>query len=263
MPEFPQENRLGAWLEPPNRGLACPRGREYVRATLRHRRVTFVALLLAILQVAPAVPSASPVTGTYVGVKDGDSIILFVGGLETEVRLDRIDAPERGQPFSTRAKEALTALASGKTLRIEDRGRDHYGRLLARVYAGEIELNLRLVESGLAWHFVKYSDDSVLASAEAEARRLKRGLWADPHPEAPWDYRERDHPRALSEVSALLSAGTGAPLHGNTSSRVFHLPSCINYSCSSCVRNFTTAEEAVAAGYRPGHCCAAKKTARP
>ena len=100
---------------------------------MRVRGATFAALLLAMLQVAPAVRGAGAVTGTFIGVKDGDSIILLVGGLETEVRLDGIDAPERGQPFSTKAKEALAALTAGKTITIEDGGGGQYGRLLVRL----------------------------------------------------------------------------------------------------------------------------------
>jgi hypothetical protein len=35
----------------------------------------------------------------------------------------------------------------------------------------------------LAWHLKKYSADPVVAEAEDQARRAKRGLWSMPNPE--------------------------------------------------------------------------------
>jgi endonuclease YncB( thermonuclease family) len=43
--------------------------------------------------------------------------------------------------------------------------------------------------TGLAWHHKKYSSDPVLAEAEEQARRLKKGLWSMPNPVPPWEYR--------------------------------------------------------------------------
>ncbi|CAG0912171.1 unnamed protein product, partial [Cyprideis torosa] len=40
-----------------------------------------------------------------------------------------------------------------------------------------------------AWHYRKYSKDPNLQALEDEARKAKRGLWADPDPVAPWDWR--------------------------------------------------------------------------
>lgn len=46
-----------------------------------------------------------------------------------------------------------------------------------------------LVRQGLAWHFTRYSSEVALARAEAEARRVGAGLWADASPVPPWQWR--------------------------------------------------------------------------
>ena len=55
-----------------------------------------------------------------------------------------------------------------------------------------MNVNVRLVHDGWAWHFVKYAEgNKELAGAECEARKEKRGLWADSKPPiAPWEWRK-------------------------------------------------------------------------
>ena len=42
---------------------------------------------------------------------------------------------------------------------------------------------------GYAWVYRKYSKDAELLELEAEAKREKRGLWADPNPIPPWEWQ--------------------------------------------------------------------------
>lgn len=53
-----------------------------------------------------------------------------------------------------------------------------------------INLNLALVENGLAWHFKKYSKDETYAATEIAARSRKIGLWSDPKPVPPWEWKK-------------------------------------------------------------------------
>ncbi len=51
-------------------------------------------------------------------------------------------------------------------------------------------LNRELVTAGFAWWYRRYApDNEPLKQLEAEARQAKRGLWADPHPVPPWQWR--------------------------------------------------------------------------
>ncbi|WP_231427840.1 MULTISPECIES: thermonuclease family protein [Pedobacter] len=42
----------------------------------------------------------------------------------------------------------------------------------------------------MAWHFKKYSTDAYYAQLEINARKGKVGLWRDPNPIAPWEWRK-------------------------------------------------------------------------
>lgn len=116
---------------------------------------------------------------------------MIIAGHLHKARLEGIDAPERGQPFSREAGARLTQLVLREPVRMTVHGSDRYGRLLARIYVGKIDVNLTLVREGLAWHFKKYSDDSALAVAEEEARIARRGVWSQESPVPPWQRRAR------------------------------------------------------------------------
>ncbi len=79
--------------------------------------------------------------------------------------------------------------------RIEWKERDRYGRTLRTVYVDGTSVNRELVRNGFAWHFKRYSKDKELDALEAQARRQRLGLWRDPHPVSPWEFRK--HERAV------------------------------------------------------------------
>ncbi len=70
-------------------------------------------------------------------------------------------------------------------------GTDRYRRTLGRVYQGEIDVNAEMIKSGMAWVYRKYSTDQSLYPMEAKAKEQTRGLWADPEPVPPWEWRRR------------------------------------------------------------------------
>jgi endonuclease YncB( thermonuclease family) len=133
-------------------------------------------------------------------VADGDSLMVRdSNGVEHEVRLAAIDAPEHGQPYSRQSRDALSAIVLGRPVRIEWAERDGYGRLVARVWVipGDapcqspgcpktLDAGLAQLSSGLAWHYKKYQDEQSLedrhryADAEVEARARRIGRWAEP-----------------------------------------------------------------------------------
>lgn len=158
-----------------------------------------LALLLLILSVGADKPKptkpAEIIRGKVVAITDGDTIQVLVNKSPVVVRLNAIDAPEMTQPFSTKCKSALSDKIGGKVVAVKVTGKDRYGRTLGDVSIDEggkpLSVNEWMIEEGWAWHFVKYSSSKTLAKMEADARKGKRGLWADPKPEAPWDYRAR------------------------------------------------------------------------
>lgn len=128
---------------------------------------------------------------TVVGVHDGDTVtVLDASRQQTRIRVEGIDCPELHQAFGRRAKQFTSGLVYGKSVEIRGSKRDQYGRLIGRVIVNGRDLSLELARAGMAWHFVRYSSDKALAAAESQARAAKRGLWADPSPVPPWDWRK-------------------------------------------------------------------------
>lgn len=152
------------------------------------RPLTLLLLCLSFAAVLHAEPQTR--TGRCVGVHDGDSItVLTAGNVQLKVRLEGIDAPELKQAFSQQSKEAMSGLVFGKAVTLQVTGKDRYGRTLAVVMVGGVNVNLELVRRGFAWRFDKYSKDAALLAAQNEAKAAKRGLWADPVPLPPWEWR--------------------------------------------------------------------------
>jgi endonuclease YncB( thermonuclease family) len=146
-------------------------------------------------RVERAAPRPEELWGTVVRVRDGDSLVVIAGGAEVEVRLDSVDAPELVQAFGGRAKRCTADLVLGRQVRLEQKGKDKYDRHLAEIFLADgRSLNRELVSAGCAWWFRRYSRDPDLEAREMQARAARRGLWADPDPVPPWDFREA-HPR--------------------------------------------------------------------
>ena len=55
-----------------------------------------------------------------------------------------------------------------------------------------MNLHQELVRRGWYWWYRKYAPgDTVLEGREKEARMSKKGLWADPQPVPPWEWRKQ------------------------------------------------------------------------
>ncbi len=112
-----------------------------------------------------------------------------------DVRFESIDAPEHDQPYGLEAKRELDSIIHGKQLVIVPSDTDRYGRTVARVWVGGLDVNRELVKRGAAWFQSEYAKDDALYWEEQAARNAKIGLWAKPH-EEPWHWRERKRSRS-------------------------------------------------------------------
>lgn len=106
----------------------------------------FCVLLLLSLAVSAA---AGDISGVVVRrVLDGDTLVL---SSSERVRLLGLDAPERGEAFSEEARDRLLELTRGKNVELKACSeKDQYGRILAVVRAGELNVNMVLLQEGLA-----------------------------------------------------------------------------------------------------------------
>jgi endonuclease YncB( thermonuclease family) len=135
--------------------------------------------------------------GCAVGIVDGDTFdLLPLAPAPVEavrIRLEGIDAPEKGQPYGKAAKQYLNELIFGKAVRADGAKKDRNGRRICTVFVADtLNVNRAMIAAGYAWHFKKYSDDPALDSLERSARAARAGLWAATEPPiAPWDWRKR------------------------------------------------------------------------
>ena len=153
-----------------------------------------------------ATPAAADVTGKVVAVTDGDTIkVLDANNTQYKVRLTGIDAPERGQPYGTKSRDTLASMVAGKEVTVESTKNDRYGRILGKVWVQPadcptcgktLDENHAQLLYGMAWWYRYYAkeqppeDRGRYESAEDEARKRKLGLWADPNPTNPYDWRK-------------------------------------------------------------------------
>lgn len=155
-------------------------------------------LLTVILSACLVTPAAAErLTGRIIHVADGDTVTLLTGQNQSvRIRLSGIDAPEKRQPFGTRAREKMAFCAKGKTAVVDTHKKDRYGRQVGTVTVAGTDCGLELLKSGLAWYYAAYEKELPAAkrlpyrNAESAARRQKRGLWQDKNPQAPWDWRK-------------------------------------------------------------------------
>lgn len=155
---------------------------------LIYRFQTTLVTLLLLLSLGCA--GSSEIRGKVTAITDGDTIKVLINKQEERIRLNGIDCPERNQAFGTKAKEFVSDLVFGKTVLVESEEIDRYGRILGWVYLEDgRNVNEELLKAGLAWHYKQYNNDPRLAMMEMEARNAKRGLWVDPNPTPPWDFR--------------------------------------------------------------------------
>jgi endonuclease YncB( thermonuclease family) len=159
-------------------------------------------LLILVFLLIPFFSSAgSTYEGKVISVTDGDTIGVLYRGGQLKVRLAEIDTPEKGQPYGTRARQALSALVFNQVVNVVETDRDRYGRIVGRVYVDGIDVNAEMVLRGHAWVYRKYATDQRLYRLEEEAREAKRGLWALPEAERspPWEWRHGARGKSSTE----------------------------------------------------------------
>jgi endonuclease YncB( thermonuclease family) len=217
-----------------------------------------LALLFTLLTISTSA-LADELRGRVVSVSDGDTLtILDANNKQHKIRLNGIDAPEAQQDFGQAAKKHLSDLVFGKDVVVSWSKVDRYGRIVGTVTVNGTSANLEQLRAGFAWYYHHYASDvpaehrAIYEKAEAVARAAKRGLWSQPNPQPPWEFRRGNAPAASSPV--VTSSGQ---IIGNRNSKIFHAPGCPDYNHVS-ERNrvlFGSEAEAAGAGYRRARNC--------
>jgi endonuclease YncB( thermonuclease family)/methylphosphotriester-DNA--protein-cysteine methyltransferase len=198
------------------------------------------------------------IEGKVINVHDGDTVtVLDQRNRKYNIRLQGIDAPELKQAFGSVSQQNLSRLVLGKQVSIYWTKVDKYRRTVGTIMLDGNDMNIEQVKAGMAWHFKKYEDEQeprdrvTYAAAERAARTAKLGLWENPSPTAPGDWRQG--------VKAKRWGPPPPPgtIIGTRNSKKYHRPDCAGYR-DMAEKNrvfFSTVAEAEAAGYtRAGNC---------
>jgi endonuclease YncB( thermonuclease family) len=145
-------------------------------------------------------PSGSQtLNGRVVRVVDGDTVtVLDANDTQHRIRLEGIDAPESHQVFGEQSRQSLAEMISGKEVTVSYQKTDQYGRLVGKILFDGRDINLEQVKAGMAWHYKFYEneqtpeDRELYAKAEETARSARRGLWQDPNPVEPYQFRKEE-----------------------------------------------------------------------
>jgi endonuclease YncB( thermonuclease family) len=126
-------------------------------------------LLIVTLAIVATSAQAAEIKGRA-RVIDGDT--LWVGRIK--IRLNGIDAPERGQPRYRAATQALQRLVAGKTVTCHLNGDKTYDRFVGVCYVGEHDLAASVIATGNALDCARYSGGRYRKYETNDARRYIR-----------------------------------------------------------------------------------------
>ncbi len=151
-------------------------------------------LLLCLFNTA----QAEEFSAKIIVVIDGDTVVIRGAKGLVKIRLAEIDAPEKGQPFGEESKQSLSGMVLRKQVTVVSRAVDKYGRMVATLSAGGLDVNTEQVRRGMAWD---YHGGKELSALQEEAKNASRGLWAQSNPIPPWDWRKQ-HPSTWSGATS-------------------------------------------------------------
>ena len=115
---------------------------------MKTSRALLIGILLAVASVATAAKPHYTLTGKVVAIADGDTLtVLDETKTQHKIRLAGIDAPEKGQAFGTKAREALGDKVFQQTVRVEVIDVDRYRREVGRIYLGDRFINMEMVRT--------------------------------------------------------------------------------------------------------------------
>jgi micrococcal nuclease len=137
-------------------------------------------------------------------IADGDTVTVITSNqTKLRIRMLGIDAPETpkgakfpGQPYGPEAEAYLKRLVEGKRVTVEIYGVDRYKRLLSTIFIDGKDINLAMIEAGLAEIYRGPESGNPYKqqyqAAEDTARSAKKGMWVlgDTY-ESPRAYRKR------------------------------------------------------------------------
>ena len=127
---------------------------------------------------------------SIVAIWGGDNFEVMHDGLLHYLVLQGIDSPKPGQDYFGQSLKHLDDLIVGRSFRVIIYGLDEEKREIARVFVNELDVNIEMLRAGLAWYDGnEFEDSRSFKLYEKAARDEKIGLWNDPDPIHPSEFK--------------------------------------------------------------------------
>src|SRR5690554_1856918 len=123
------------------------------------------------------IQAGNVIEGKVIKVDDCDTYKLLIDNNKSiKIRMEGIDAPEKGMPYYRIAKNFLLNQISGETVKVEIIGKDQYNRYVGLTHFNGKEMSAEMLKEGMAWHFKKYNSNQHFAELEQLAKENRIGL---------------------------------------------------------------------------------------
>lgn len=159
---------------------------------------------MTVVQTKQKYPEGSTFKAVATFSTDGDTQqVTDKAGAVVNCRIAAIDAPETahpnanppkpGQPYGDWARDKLRSMIERKEVTVKvsygTTGQGTYNRTLCQIEIEGKDVSKELVRAGAAMVYERYAKDPELFTLQKEARAAHRGLWADPNPINPEQFR--------------------------------------------------------------------------
>ncbi len=148
--------------------------------------------------------------GVVAEVLKGDTVVVSTEGRpKVPMRMVGIDAPEpaptrkdTAQPLSAESKDYLSKMILGESVEVDIVAVDSNRRPIVLISRGGTNINVKMVEAGLAEMYDEYLDRlpartrNAIANAESDAKQNRMGIWGLSDYQRPSEYRIRHQPTA-------------------------------------------------------------------
>ena len=158
---------------------------------------------------------AASLYGTVIDVNDGDTFTIVSLNKPVKIRLLAVAAPSDLQAFADVARQHLADLILHKTVLVEYSGLVENNLILGKVSCRDVDIGAQMLRDGVAW-FDKASssrltdsDRQVYSDCEVAARNEQRGLWRDPAPIAPWEFRNQQRSASVAAAQSTQKSKPG------------------------------------------------------
>lgn len=174
----------------------------------------FAALFLLFTAVSA---EAVVVRGVVTEVRDGQSIVVLVGGRKLNVQLRGVAAPVLLQEFGGLSRLHLSNLVLDKPVEVQF-SQLQSEKVVARVIWNDVDIGLQLIRDGAAWfdkvgnHSLTDDERALYSEAERLARNEMRGLWSDGSPMPPWEWKRAQEEKLEARVATAYKTRSASSL---------------------------------------------------